>query len=86
MLRHTTLPFIAFARPHANGDVMLTFVDHPGLAVALTNLTDAQALTAEQLQTSLSQVDLSAFSQHEHNQITYWRPTTIGELLFNFWD
>lgn len=49
VLRHTTLPFIAFARPHADGDVMVTFVDHPDLAAALTNLTDAEALTAEQL-------------------------------------
>lgn len=86
MLRHTTLPFIAFARPHANGDVSVTFVDHPDLAAALTNLTDAQALTTEQLQTSLSQVDLSALSPHEYDQITYWKPTTLGELLFNFWD
>jgi hypothetical protein len=86
VLRHTTLPFIAFARPHANGDVMVTFVDHPDLAAALTTLTDAQALTAEQLQTTLSQVDLSALSPHEHDQINYWKPTTVGELLFNFWD
>ncbi|MFE2613671.1 hypothetical protein ACFXA2_08665 [Micromonospora chalcea] len=86
VLRHTTLPFIAFARPHANGDVTITFVDHPDLAAALTNLTDAQALTTEQLQTSLSQVDLSALSPHEHDQINYWKPTTLGELLFNFWD
>ncbi|MBY8871578.1 hypothetical protein K7640_06930 [Micromonospora sp. PLK6-60] len=71
VLRHTTLPFIAFAHPHTDGDVMLTFVDHPDLAAALTNLTDAQALTTEQLQTSLSQVDLSALSPHEHDQISY---------------
>ncbi|WP_328849014.1 hypothetical protein [Micromonospora zamorensis] len=86
VLRHTTLPFIAFARPQADGDVMVTFVDHPDLAAALTNLTDAEALTAEQLQTSLSQVDLSALSPHEHDQVNYWKPTTVGELLFNFWD
>ncbi|MEU2661038.1 hypothetical protein ACLQ20_17995 [Micromonospora sp. DT46] len=86
VLRHTTLPFIAFARPHVNGDVMVTFVDHPDLAAALTTLTDAQALTAEQLQTALSQVDLNALSRHEHDQINYWKPTTVGELLFNFWD
>ncbi|MEU4556478.1 hypothetical protein [Micromonospora violae] len=86
VLRHTTVPFIAFARPHANGDVMVRFVDHPGLAAALTNLTDAQALTTQQLRAPLAQVDLSALSPHEHDQITYWKPTTVGELLFNFWD
>lgn len=86
VLRHTTLPFLAFARPHPDGDVMVTFIDHPDLAAALTKLTDAQALTAEQLQTSLSQVDLTALSPHEHDQINYWNPTTVGELLFNSWD
>ncbi|MER7441838.1 hypothetical protein [Micromonospora avicenniae] len=86
VLRHTTLPFIAFARPHPDGDGMVTFVDHPGLAAAFTNLTDAQALTTRQLQTSLSQVDLSALSPHEHDQVNYWKPTTVGELMFNFWD
>lgn len=86
VLRHTTLPSIAFARPRTNGDATVTFVDHPALASALTNLTDTQALTTEQLQTHLSQVDLNALNPHEHNQINYWNPTTLGELLFNFWD
>ncbi|MEV1331659.1 hypothetical protein AB0J20_19040 [Micromonospora costi] len=88
VLRHTTLPFIAFTRPHSDndGDVMITFIDHPNLAAALTNLTDAQALTVDQLQTPLAHVDLSALDRAEHGQIDYWKPTTVGELLFNFWD
>ncbi|TYB95463.1 hypothetical protein FXF53_24360 [Micromonospora sp. WP24] len=86
VLRHTTVPFIAFARPQAPGDVTVAFVDHPDLAVAITNLTDAQVLTVEQLRTPLSQVDLSALDPYEHDQITYWKPTSVGELLFNFWD
>ncbi|MEU5563422.1 hypothetical protein [Micromonospora musae] len=86
VLRHTALPFIAFARPHANGDVTITFVDHSDLAAAITNLTDAQVLTVNQLQTALTQVDLSALDLGEHDQIDYWKPTSVGELLFNFWD
>lgn len=86
VLRHTTVPFIAFARRYADGEVELTYVDHPNLAAALADLTDARPLTAAQLDTSLSQVDLSALSRHEHHQINYWKPTTVGELLFNFWD
>ncbi|MGC3862294.1 hypothetical protein ACPSM1_19140 [Micromonospora chersina] len=86
VLRHTTAPFIAFARPHANGDAIQTFVDHPDLAAAITNLTDAQVLTVDQLQTPVAQVDLSALDSHEHDQINYWKPTTLGDLLFNSWD
>ncbi|MEV0789408.1 hypothetical protein [Kribbella sp. NPDC050459] len=70
----------------AGGDSTITFVNHHDLATAITNLTDAQVLTVGELQTPLSQVDLSALAPHEHNQIDYWKPTTGGELLFNFWD
>ncbi|KAB1100218.1 hypothetical protein F6X54_32120 [Micromonospora aurantiaca] len=86
VLRHTTLPLIAFARPHANGDVTVTFVDHPDLAAAITHLTDAQVLTVNQLQTPLAQIDLSLLDPGEHHQIDYWKPITLGELLFNSWD
>ncbi|WP_320069258.1 hypothetical protein [Micromonospora sp. RTGN7] len=86
VLRHIALPLIAFARPRAGGDVTITFVDHPALAAAITNLTDAPVLTGVQLRAPLSQVDLSALDSHEHDQIGYWKPTTVGELLFNFWD
>jgi hypothetical protein len=86
VLRHIVLPFIAFARPCSDGDMTITFVDHPALADAITNLTDAQILTVEQLDTPLSRVDLSALEAFEHDQIKYWKPYTVGELLFNFWD
>lgn len=86
VLRHTALPLIALARPLDNGDVTITFVDQPDLAVAITDLTDAQVLAVEQLQTPLTAVDLSALEPGEHDQIDYWKPATVGELLFNFWD
>lgn len=86
VLRHVTLPLIVFVRPRTSGDVTVTFIDQPDLAAAITNLTDAQILTAEQLRTPLSQVDLSALDPAEHDQIGYWKPATVGELLFNFWD
>ncbi|RGC70869.1 hypothetical protein C5N14_00005 [Micromonospora sp. MW-13] len=84
VLRHTALPFIAFAHPR--DDLTITFVDHPDLAAAIISLTDTQVLTVDQLRTPLSQVDLSALAPGEHDQISYWKPTTVGELLFNFWD
>ncbi|MFB6398516.1 hypothetical protein [Polymorphospora lycopeni] len=87
VMRHLTLPFIAFAHPRASGDATTTtFVDHPGLAAAITDLTGAQVLTGEQLRTPLSQVDLDGLDAGEHDQFSYWKPTTVGEVLFNFWD
>lgn len=86
VLRHVTVPFIAFAHPRAGDDASVTFVDHPGLAAVLDTLTDARVLTADRLGIPLSQADLSALDRAEHDQIGYWAPATVGELLFNFWD
>ncbi|WP_435151543.1 hypothetical protein [Micromonospora aurantiaca (nom. illeg.)] len=86
VLRHVAVPFIAFARPRAGGDATVTFVDHPGLAAVLATLTDARVLTVDRLGMPLSQADLSALDRAEHDQIGYWTPATVGELLFNFWD
>ncbi|MEW2443624.1 hypothetical protein [Micromonospora marina] len=86
VLQHVTVPFIAFTRSLADGDIVLTFLDHHGLAAALAGLTDARSLTADQLHTPLTQVDLSALYRAEHVQIGYWKPATVGELLFNYWD
>jgi hypothetical protein len=86
VLRHIVLPLIAFARSPVGGGLTVRFVDHRDLADALTSLTDAQVLTVEQLGTPLARVDLSALDRHEHSQIKYWKPDTVGDLLFNFWD
>ncbi|MGC4773484.1 hypothetical protein ACLQ25_31525 [Micromonospora sp. DT44] len=34
----------------------------------------------------LPEVDLTALDPGEHDQIDYWKPAAVGELLFNFWD
>ncbi len=86
VLGHCVLPFIAFARPRADDDIRITFVDHHDLAAAIVNLTEAQVLTAEQLRTPLAHIDLTSLGRHEHDQIGYWKPSTLGDLLFNFWD
>lgn len=36
--------------------------------------------------TPLAAVDLGALGAAEHRAIAYWRPGTVGELLFNSWD
>ena len=86
VLRHTVVPFIAFARPRPDEDLAITFVDHPALGAAITGLTDVHVCTVAELDTSLSRADLSALRPVEHDQIRYWQPATVGEVLFNFWD
>ena len=39
-----------------------------------------------QLDRSLRYVNLSQLDGTEHEQIRYWQPVTVGDLLFNYWD
>lgn len=86
VLGHTTIAAVAFAELLPPDDHALRFTDRPELAAAIQTVSDLQILTTEQLNAPLSTADLSALGAGEHEQITYWRPHTVGELLFNYWD
>ncbi len=34
----------------------------------------------------IADIDLGGLSSAEMRQVAYWRPRTLGELLFNWWD
>lgn len=86
VLRHATLPLIAFATPPEDGAFTTAFLDHDGLAAAVGAVSGLRVMTAAGLCTPLAQMDLSELHPAEHDQIRYWQPYTVGELLFNFWD
>ncbi|MFC8616506.1 hypothetical protein ACFT9M_08830 [Micromonospora purpureochromogenes] len=86
LLRHTLLPLVALARPRCVGDAGVAFVDDATLAAALAEVSGLRVLSVAQLHTPLSRVDLTALTADEHTQLAYWKPDTVGDLLFNFWD
>ncbi|NYF58605.1 hypothetical protein [Micromonospora purpureochromogenes] len=86
VLRHTVLPLVALARPRCAGDADVAFVDDATLAAALAEVSGLRVLSVAQLHTPLSRVDLTALTAEEHAQLAYWKPETLGGLLFNFWD
>lgn len=86
VLRHSTLPLVALAEPLSTSDVVLNFVDHPTLAAAIADSSDLEVLAADQLHTPLSQADITDLTRDEQRQVEYWKPETVGDLLFNFWD
>ena len=86
VLGHSTVSIGAFAEPRAPGDATVTFTDRPDLAAVIGATSHLVILTTQQLNAPLSTADLTALDAGEHKQIAYWRPDTIGELLFNFWD
>jgi hypothetical protein len=87
ILRHIRLPLIAFARE--SGPQAMTadpFIDRPALADILAQDTHCQVLSAPDLNSPLTEADMTDLTVAEHHQISYWKPATLGALLFNYWD
>jgi hypothetical protein len=82
---------LALAEPRTIGFVNsvgesgpLTFVDAPELvAVLAALLPGSQVLTPSELN---GPFDAATWPSISSNDIAYWRPGTLGEALFNYWD
>jgi hypothetical protein len=80
---------LAVAEPRVNGSDgvedagPLTFVDDPGLGAALAGLSGRRVLTAVELNGRFDETEWPGISAAD---IAYWRPATLGEALFNYWD
>ena len=87
LLAHQHAPFLATAALAA-GNAPITFTDNPRIHAALSLSPPApfRLLTLAELQAPLDLTDLTALDHTELEQISYWRPGTAGELIFNYWD
>ncbi|MFF0453804.1 hypothetical protein [Nocardia africana] len=61
----------------------LTFHDFPELADALAELSGFEILTSSQLNSPFDPAD---WPDIDPGDVRYWKPQTLGEALFNFWD
>ena len=86
VLGHGCVLFAAIAGPRPWRDLRPTFADDPAVAAAIVAASALRPLAVAELSTPLDQADLSALGPGEHRQIAYWKPDTVGELLFNYWD
>ncbi|MFI0356843.1 hypothetical protein [Actinomadura sp. 9N407] len=86
ILCHQHLPLLALAVPPADRDMEITFIDDADAAAALRSLTSFSLLSRAELGTPLARTDLSALADAELEQVAYWKPHTMGGLLFNYWD
>ncbi|MEV4412583.1 hypothetical protein [Catellatospora sp. NPDC049609] len=86
VLRHGLLPWLALAQPAPSGQVPRDWIDRADLADAIREVSDLRLLTRTELLQPPTTADLEDLRPHEVKQIGYWRPTTVGDLLFNLWD
>ena len=78
-------PIVAFASPTAHeGDTHLDFVNCPPLA----GLLDAgfELLTKEEACATIDPQATSELSGSELEQMRYWKPGRVGDVVFNYWD
>ncbi|MFI7674955.1 hypothetical protein [Actinophytocola sp. NPDC049390] len=89
VVRGREMPVMAIAEPRVagNGGVEgagpLTFVEAPELAVCLAELSGCRVLTVVELN---GPFDAVAWPRVSAGDVAYWRPGTLGEALFNYWD
>jgi hypothetical protein len=86
VLLNAHYPVVGFAEPLRESDRQLQFVDIPRLVEVFRNLGVYRVLEASDLEGSATGVDSSQLGPAELEQIRYWKPTRVGDLVFNFWD
>lgn len=86
VLLNAHFPIIGFARPPREGQVLFHFMDMPGLADLFRSLGVYEVVTAPDLERPIVEEDLSRLGPAEMEQVRYWRPARVGDLLFNDWD
>lgn len=73
-------PFVAFAIRREE----FRLLDIPELTAKYKQYYTV--LTKEYLDTPLLVEHLSSLSKAELEQVSYWKPMTVGEVIFNHWD
>ena len=87
LLGHSTFPIIAFAEPREEYSCELKFRDVVPIANLLNQMfPDVTVATLDELSRPIAMTDLNQLDRAEIEQVKYWKPHTIGELAYNWWD
>jgi hypothetical protein len=87
LLGHSTFPIIAFAEPREEYSCELKFRDVVPISSLLNQMfPDVSVATLDELARPIGKTDLDQLDRAEMEQVKYWKPYTIGELAFNWWD
>ena len=87
VVAHSTYPIFAFAEPLDLGSCRLCFIDSETLSRKMGALfPNVSVARAAELNRKLRTSDLAELDAAELEQVDYWKPKTVGELAFNWWD
>jgi hypothetical protein len=86
VLLNAHYPVIAFAEPPVDDKASTHFLDAPDLAKAFCDFGVDKVVCVAQLAAPLPLEQCERLASAEREQIEYWRPQCVGEVVFNFWD
>ena len=87
VLGHSNFQIICIAVQTDDADQQLEFIDEPKIAAEVSRLfPDIEISSATELNRPITDADLAQLPQKEREQVNYWKPRTIGQLAFNWWD
>lgn len=85
VLCNSVYPYLAFVRG-SFGFTDLQFIEPASLASAFSGTSEFQPLSAHWLNSELHPDLLAGLAPTEMEQVKYWKPQRIGEVIFNYWD
>ncbi|MBQ4898761.1 hypothetical protein KB559_07920 [Paenibacillus sp. Marseille-P2973] len=83
ILLHSIFPFVAFASVVDYSGIV--FMDAPEQVKTILR-ESYKVLETKLLNQALTREDTRTLGRHEQEMIKYWKPETIGEVIFNYWD
>lgn len=83
---HFPVIALAVAPPGTGHGGPIKFVDHDVLAGLLSAAGNYDVLSRAELERALTQRDVQLLSPVEIEQVRYWKPARVGDVVFNFWD
>jgi hypothetical protein len=86
VLLNAHFPVVAFSEPLMAGTTHLRFIDSPKLADAFQNFGLYEVPDFSELTAPLTLANYDDLAADERKQIKYWKPQSVGEVVFNFWD
>jgi hypothetical protein len=87
ILLNLHFPVLGFARPWLESIDELKFVDCQPLADAFASIgAPYEVVSRSELEKPIRQKDLGPLAAIEMDQIRYWKPARVGDVVFNCWD
>ena len=86
VLLNAHFPFVGFAEPPAVGELKLRFVDVPELVAVFRGFGVYEVLDREATEQPLTPEAVAELARAERAQFRYWRPSRVGDVVFNSWD